>query len=108
MKSRRTRASRNLYGQSFKNNAELISDNVKRMAELFGVEPELLLSNLLVFQIHAPACGNTFSLSLTGDLSYEKDRNQKQSTTCIRETTRIHKSILEKAKKAQKKILGKK
>ena len=37
------------------------------MAELFGVEPELLLSNLLVFQIPLQPAEIRFSLSLTGD-----------------------------------------
>ena len=94
MKSRRTRASRNLYGH-----AELISDNVKRMAELFGVEPELLLSNLLVFQIPLQPAEIRFSLSLTGDLSYEKKIETKAINHMYQETTRILKSILEKAKK---------
>ena len=82
-----------------KDNAELISDNVKRMAELFGVEPELLLSNLLVFQIPLQPAEIRFSLSLTGDLSYEKKIETKAINHMYQETTRILKSILEKAKK---------
>ena len=81
-----------------KDNAELISDNVKRMAELFGVEPELLLSNLLVFQIPLQPAEIRFSLSLTGDLSYEKKIETKAINHMYQETTRILKSILEKAK----------
>ena len=82
-----------------KDNAELISDNVKRMAELFGVEPELLLSNLLVFQIPLQPAEIRFSLSLTGDLSYEKKIETKAINHMYQETARILKSILEKAKK---------
>ena len=42
---------------------------------------------------------NTFSLSLTGDLSYEKKIETKAINHMYQETTRILKSILEKAKK---------
>ena len=49
------------------------------MAELFGVEPVLLLSNLLVFQIPLQPAEIRFSLSLTGDLSYEKKIETKAS-----------------------------
>ena len=55
-----------------KDNIELISDNARKISELFDVEPELLLSHLLVFQIPLQPSETRFSLSLTGHLNYEK------------------------------------
>lgn len=55
-----------------KNNEALISDNIREIARLFGVKPELLLSNLLVFRIPTQIEKSCFNIPLTGNLSYEK------------------------------------
>ena len=85
-----------------KDNAELLSDNVKRMAELFDVEPELLLSHLLVFQIPLQPAKIRFSLSLTSDLGYEKKIETKAINHMYQETSRSLKAILEKTKNGTK------
>lgn len=55
-----------------KENTDLISENMREMAKLFHVQPDQLLSNLLVFQIPIPIDKIQFDLALTGNLSYEK------------------------------------
>lgn len=65
-----------------KNNMELISDNIRKIAKLFDVKPELLLSNLLVFQIAIPIGKIQFDVALTGDLSYRK-KIETQSIKCV-------------------------
>ena len=55
-----------------KNNKDLISDNVKEVAKLFGVKPEMLISNLLLFQIPIGSDEKKFNILLTGNLDYEK------------------------------------
>ena len=57
-----------------------------------------LLSNLLVFQIPLQPAEIRFSLSLTSDLGYGKKIETKAIKHMYQETTRILKSILEKAK----------
>lgn len=54
------------------NNEELISDNIREIAKLFDVKPELLLSNLLLFQLPFQPGKSQFDISLIGNLSYEK------------------------------------
>lgn len=73
-------------------NAELISDNLCKIADLFQVSPNHLLSNLLIFEISLPVIQSQFSLSLTGDLHYEK-RIETQTMHCM--LSQIAKSIEE-------------
>lgn len=63
---------RHLQLEFQKNNKDLISDNVKEVAKLFGVKPEVLISNLLLFQIPIGSEKSKFNILLTGNLNYEK------------------------------------
>ena len=73
-------------------NAELISDNLCKIADLFQVSPDHLLPNLLIFEISLPVVPPQFSLSLTEDLHYKK-RIETQAMRCM--LSQIAKSIEE-------------
>lgn len=73
-------------------NADLISDNLCNIADLFLVSPDHLLSNLLIFEISLPVVQPQFSLSLTGDLHYKK-RIETQAIRCM--LSQVSKSIVE-------------
>lgn len=77
------------------NNRELLSENLSRVASLFCVENEELLSRVLVFKIKLPIMGIQFDLPLTGDLCYKKDIE-----------TRATRFIYQQMKIALKKILA--
>lgn len=79
-----------------KENKELISDNVKEVARLFNVEPELLISHLLIFEIPIPPVGSRFHVSFTGNLNYEKRIETQALNHMYLETERSLRSILEK------------
>lgn len=80
------------------NNEELISDNIREIAKLFGVKPELLLSNLLVFQIPTQLEKSRFNIPLTGNLSYEKKIETRAINYMYLQTKRFLEDLLEKAK----------
>lgn len=79
-----------------KENKELISDNVKEVARLFNVEPELLLSHLLMFEIPLESVENGFHVSFTGNLNYEKRIETQAIKHMYLNTERLLRSILEK------------
>ncbi len=85
-----------------KGNAELISDNVREMARLFHVEPELLLSNLLVFEIAIPIEDRQFDVKLTGELDYKKKIETKSIKCVYSESVRFLESLLENSKSRTK------
>lgn len=66
-----------------KNNKDLISDNVKEVAKVFGVRPEMLISNLLLFEIPIESEENKFNILLTGNLNYEKKIETRASNYMI-------------------------
>lgn len=85
-----------------KENAELISGNVREMARLFHVEPELLLSNLLVFEIAIPIEDRQFDVKLTGELDYKKKIETKSIKCVYSESVRFLESLLENSKSRTK------
>ena len=85
-----------------KENADLISDNVREMARLFHVESELMLSNLLVFEIAIPIEDRQFEVALTGDLDYKKKIETKSIKCIYSESVRFLESLLEKSQNSTK------
>ena len=83
-------------------NEELISENVREMARLFCVEPELLLSNLLVFQIAIPIREKQFDVVLSGDLCYEKKIESQSLKHMYSESLRLLESLVVKSKNSTK------
>lgn len=81
-----------------KNNKDLISDNIKEVASLFGVEPEVLLSNLLLFQIPIESQENGFNILLTGNLNYEKKIETRAMNYMLFQTRQMFEDLLEKRK----------
>lgn len=81
-----------------KNNKELISDNVKEVARLFGVKPEVLLSNLLLFQIPIGSQENGFNILLTGNLNYEKKIETRAMNCMLFYTRQMLEDLLKKTK----------
>lgn len=79
-----------------KENKGLISDNVKKVAKIFNVEPELLLSHLLIFKIPIEPVESQFHVSFTGNLNYEKRIETQALNYLYLETERSLRSILEK------------
>lgn len=79
-------------------NKGLISDNVKEVARLFNVEPELLLSHLLIFKVPLEPVRNQFQVSFTGNLNYEKRIETQEIKHMYRQTERSLRSISEKLK----------
>lgn len=77
-------------------NKGLISDNVKEVARLFNVEPELSLSHLLIFEIPIEPVGSRFHVSFTGNLNYEKRIETQALNHMYLQTERSLRSILEK------------
>lgn len=81
-------------------NADLISDNLCNIADLFLVSPDHLISNLLIFEISLPVVQPQFSLSLTGDLHYKK-RIETQAIRCmLSQVTKSIEELLDKHKTA--------
>lgn len=80
-----------------KENKELISDNVKEVARLFNVEPELLLSHLLIFKIPIESVGSQFHVLFSGNLNYEKRIETQAFIHIYLEAERSLRAILEKA-----------
>lgn len=85
---------RHLQLEFQKNNEDLISDNVKEVAKLFGVEPEVLLSNLLLFQIPIESEENAFHILLTGNLNYEKKIETRAMNYMISYARQMFENIL--------------
>lgn len=79
-----------------KENTDLISENMREMAKLFHVQPDQLLSNLLVFQIPIPIDKIQFDLALTGNLSYEKKIETQATRWLYLDIVRHLKSLKEK------------
>lgn len=77
-------------------NKGLISDNVKEVARLFNVEPELLLSHLLIFEIPIEPVGSQFHVSFAGNLNYEKRIETQALNHMYLQIERSLRSILEK------------
>lgn len=85
-----------------KDNVGLISDNIKSMAKLFDVEPKLLLSNLLVFQITIPIGKRQFDVALTGDLNYKKEIENQSMKFMYSQTRQFLESLLSKIQNSTK------
>ena len=76
------------------------------MARLFDVEPELLLSNILVFQIPMKPEKSQFNISLAGNLDYEK-KIETSAINCMHlQTTRVLEALLEKIKNSTTDVIN--
>lgn len=77
-------------------NKELISGNVREVARLFNVKPELLLSHLLIFSIPTEPIESRFHVTFTGNLNYEKRIETEAINYIYLEAQRSLHSLLEK------------
>ena len=76
------------------------------MGRLFDVEPELLLSNLLVFQIPMQPEKSQINISLAGNIDYEK-KIETSAINCMHlQTTRVLEALLEKIKNSTTDVIN--
>ena len=59
------------------NNRELISDNLSKVANIFRVDKEKMLSQILCFKIDIPIRKIQFDLCIDGDVDYKKEIETK-------------------------------